>query len=546
MSSERLLHCSALLLVNLAQRAEPMAARRPVLELASRLKRRYENRPLRGYRDEEPGTGVFCGLDAGITLGGELQDRGFEIPERQAFDDVRRDVCFHLKCAPGRRRSSDPKGTRYELIPYEVEGGKPLDFFCRIREEVMATGLFDSSSEIFLIGARPLAMIEMSTVLQPHDFTDAFPELGIAPVAPQSDNLLFVQLQDENLLAWIRAGGPTRRQAMGGWFTSRVLAPGDSYAIELKHYSGDFDPSADLIHVTDDLVDDPMGIGYLCRIHDGFVPDGSDYPITLRESFLPGIEQPDIVARFCPLREAEMAAIKFPHGLETIRISRGGATIVEVPLSHSKASEFKGLTGEVSFDPDIPKLTVRLPFFFFPDIELPRILLERGVVVEWINEHRQEARHTISYWPQNAAASHRAQALRVLAGRLRVNAPYLAGRRARAGMDNIVVYRDDFHLETAERLLPDSKRLTRRGPLAAPFNSVFTGRTPDTADALDAFVKMIISLFGDKRKTSGSPEAAAAGPPDSSKASSANGSSPNGIAPFVATRYSLVFKEPAI
>ena len=90
-------------------------------------------------------------------------------------------------------------------------------------------------------------------------------------------------------------------------------------------------------------------------------------------------------------------------------------------------------------------------------------------------------------------------------------------------MDNILVFRDDFHLETAARLIPESAHEQRRCDLAQEFNSVFTGRTPRTDDALKGFVDMMTSMLGaggDARPGQG------------------------GIAPFVRTRYSFVFIEP--
>jgi hypothetical protein len=387
--------------------------------------------------------------------------------------------------------------------------------------------LFDPSTELFLIGARPLPMIEMFAGLQPHDFTDAFPDTGLTPVQPQSGNLLFVQLQHENLAGWRSAGGRARRRSMGGMFTSRVLAPGDSYALEFQSAAEEFDPTANQVYVDADAADDPRGLGYICRIHDGFSTIRHDPPfrVVMRESFLPDIERPDVVTRYCELREAEMAAIKFPARGETIKISRGGKTIVELPLRRARAREIDGLVGEVDFDPRVGKLTVRLPFLFFPDIELPRRLLKRGAVVEWVNENRLDARHTVSFWPQGNAPSHRAQCLRALSGRLRVQARYVGGGSARAGMDNILVYRDDFHLEAAERLIAGSAEAMKRDGLPRPFNSVFTGRSPDGEDSVKAFVDMMISMLGGAR---------GAGPRG------------DGIARFVASRYSLIFREPAI
>jgi hypothetical protein len=246
----------------------------------------------------------------------------------------------------------------------------------------------------------------------------------------------------------------------------------------------------------------------------------------MRESFLPGIERPDIVARYCSLRESEMAAIKFKSTIESIRLSRGGKVIAELPIrsgrTRSAGEAAEGLIGDISFDSETMKLTVRLPFLFFPDIELPRSLLARRPVIEWVNEHREEGRHTISYWPQTEEPSHRAQCLRALAGRLRVNAEYLGGGRARAGMDNVLVYRDDFHLEAAARLIRGSNENLKKAELSEAFNSVFTGRTPDTTDAINGFVEMMMRMLepiGEIRA---------------------------GISPFVASRYSFIFHEPVI
>jgi hypothetical protein len=540
MTDERLLHCSALLMVDFKDRSRRAAARWRdyVAGLAQSLKRDYERRPARGYRDEEPATGVFCAFDAGLELGRDLRERGFHLPEGHAFDDLRKDVCFQFKYAPGRSRTSDPRGTRYALTPCPLsrEGERalrPIEFFQKLRREVLSwrdpqgASLFEEATEIFLIGARPLPMIEMFAGLQPHDFTDAFPGSGLNPVQPQSGNLLFVQLQQEDLAGWKSAGAHARRRAMGGMFTSRVLAPGDSYALEFQSAAEEFEPTANQVFIDSATAEDPRGLGYICRIHDGFSTRRDDPPfkVVMREGFLPDIERPEIVARFCDLREAEMAAIKFPEAGDTIRVSRGGKTIVELPLKRARTLERDGLVGEIDFDPRVLKLTVRLPFLFFPDIELPRRLLKRGLVVEWINENRHEGRHTVSFWPQSHAPSHRAQCLRALAGRLMIEARYLGGGKMRAGMDNILVYRDDFHLETAERLIEGSSEAMNRNCLGQRFNSVFTGRTPDDTDSLNAFIEMMMSMLG------GSHAARPRG---------------EGIARFVASRYSLVFREPKL
>ena len=274
-------------------------------------------------------------------------------------------------------------------------------------------------------------------------------------------------------------------------------------------------------------VEDPEGLGYICRIHNGFSPFGGDSPfkVVMRESFLPGIERPDIVSRYCALREAEMAAVKFNSSLENIRISRGGRIIAEAPLKTQRVritgEAREGLIGDIDFDSDIPRLTLRLPYLFFPDVEIPSSLLSRNIVVKWINEHIKQARHTISFWPQTKAASHRAQCLKAISGRLVVNAEYLSSGRARAGMDNVLVFRDDFHIETANRLIRGAREASRTGGLTKDFNSVFTGRTPDTDDAVTAFVDMMRALLGGE-----------------------GDSTAEGIAPFVATRYSFVFREP--
>ncbi|HEY7544035.1 MAG TPA: hypothetical protein VID27_04090 [Blastocatellia bacterium] len=503
--------------------------------LASALKRRHEQRPATGYRDREPATGVFCAFNSGLDLSRLLRERGFDFTACREIEDARRDLCFQFKYSPGRRLSPDPRGTRYEIYACDLKTcARPLDFFEQLRREVLSwrdpagVTLFDEASEIFLIGARPLPMIEMFAGLQPHDFLDAFPQSGLSAVQPQTDNLLFVQLQQENLSAWCEAGRARRRRAMGGLFTSRVLAPGESYALEFQNESDEFDPLANSVFVDRDLIDDPDGFGYICRIHDGFSQFAEDPPfrVLMRESFLPGIERPDIVSRYCPLRETEMAAIKFKSSLEAIRISRGGKTIAEVAIKSGRArpagEASEGLIGDLSFDAEASKLTLRLPFLFFPDIELPRSLLARRPVIEWVNEHREEARHTISFWPQSEEPSHRAQCLRALAGRLRVNAEYLGGGRARAGMDNVLVYRDDFHLEAAARLIRGSNELLKRAELSEAFNSVFTGRTPDSEDAINGFVEMMMRMLepiGEIRA---------------------------GISPFVASRYSFIFREPVI
>jgi hypothetical protein len=315
---------------------------------------------------------------------------------------------------------------------------------------------------------------------------------------------------------------------MGGLFTSRVLAPGESYSLEFQNVNEEFDPTVNSVLVGRELEDDPEGLGYICRIHDGFSPFGGDSPfkVVMRESFLPGIERPDIVSRYCALRSAEMAAVKFNSSLENIRISRGGKTIVELSQKTHRVrvtgDARDGLIGDIDFDADIPRLTLRLPYLFFPDIEIPSSLLSRNIVIEWINEHIQGARHTISFWPQSTAASHRAQCLKALSGRLIVNAEYLSSGRARAGMDNILVYRDDFHIETANRLIRGAREASQIGGLTKDFNSIFTGRTPDTDDAVTAFVDMMRALLGQ-----------------------ASNSTAEGIAPFVATRYSFVFREPS-
>ncbi len=540
MVDESLLHSSALLLINFMDpvRKTDSSWREYVSKLVQSLKREYEQRPERGYRDEEPATGIFCGFDSGIELSREMRARGFDCRPDHAFEDAHADVCFHFKYAPGRALSADPRGTRYELSPCDItdKTGRPLrpvEFFQLLRRECLSwrdpsgAPLFDADSEVFLIGARPLPMIEMFQGLQPHDFTDAFPEAGLPQLQPQTGNLVFIQLQQENLTGWRAADPSVRRRSMGGMFTSRVLAPGEGYALEFQNDIEAPDANANRVYVDSKLTDDPRGIGYLCRIHDGFSPWPDDPPmkVELRESFLPGIEEPHIVSRYCSLRETEMAAIRFSPSIDSILISRGGKTIAELSKNQRRTEECKGLIGEVTFDPEIPKLTVRLPFLFFPDIELPRALLARNIVVEWINEHRKEARHTISFWDQQHTDSHRAQCLKALAGRLIVNAEYLSSRRAKAGMDNVLVYRDDFHLETAENSIPGTASAIRRGGLSEPFNSVFTGRTPDSDDAITAFTDMMISMLdaGDKQRPSVC-----------------------GITPFVASRYSFIFREPVL
>lgn len=536
MADENLLHCSALLMVDFSdrKRRDDPGLRGHILDLVASLKRKHEQRPSRGYRDEEPSTGVFCAFDAGIKLAETLRERGFEFPDGHEFEDSRRDVCFHFKYAPGRSLTSDPRGTRYETKPCVIksEDGRsprPLEFFQTLRRECLSlpdgsgARLFDETSEIFLIGARPLPMIEMFAGLQPHDFADGFPGSGIDPVQPQSGNLLFIQLQRENLASWREAGGSGRRRSMGGLFTSRVLAPGESYSLEFQNECEAHDPAANSVYVDRNIIDDPVGLGYICRIHDGFSTINGDPPfrVVMRESFLPGIERPDIVSRFCSLREAEMAAVRFVSSLDKIRISRGGKTIAEAPLKTGRSQltgdAREGLLGDIDFDSDIPRLTVRLPYLFFPDIEVPTSLLSRKVVVRWTNEHTRQARHTISFWPQGKAASHRAQCLKAISGRLTVNAEYLSSGRARAGMDNILVYRDDFHIETAARLIRGAAQEQRRGGLDQEFNSVFTGRTPRSDDALKGFVDMMTTMLGEGE---------------------------GGIAPFVRTRYSFVFIEP--
>ncbi|HSE98114.1 MAG TPA: hypothetical protein VLD57_07555, partial [Blastocatellia bacterium] len=515
MMQETLIHSSALLLLNFKRRdlRNDPGVRSLVMQLVRSLKQEYEIRPARGYRDEEPATGVFCAFDAGIKLAEIMRERGFRFPRGHRFEDRQQDICFHFKYAPGRSLTSDPRGTRYETKPCELRtrGGRPLrplDFFQTLRRECLSwrdgagAALFDEDSEVFLVGARPLPMIEMFAGLQPHDFTDAFPDSGIRPVQPQTGNLLFIQLQQENLARWREAGGEGRRRSMGGLFTSRVLAPGDSYALEFQNRGEEFDPTVNSIYIDREVNNDPNGLGYVCRIHDGFSTNNGALPfkVVMRESFLPGIERPDIVGRYCALREAEMAAVKFNSSLDHIRISRGGIEIVEVPLRTNRirvtGDAREGLIGDVDFDADIPLLTVRLPYLFFPDIEIPSSLLARNPVVRWVNEHAQGARHTISFWPQTATASHRAQCLKALSGRLVVNAEYLSSGRARAGMDNVLVYRDDFHLETARRLIAGASQACRLSGLEEDFNSIFTGRTPRTEDALAGFVDMMIAMLG--------------------------------------------------
>jgi hypothetical protein len=542
MTQENLLHTSALLMLNFKDREIRDYPDFPgfVMQLVRSLKRKHERRPARGYRDEEPATGVFCAFDSGIKLAQMMRERGFRFPKGHRFEDMQRDICFQFKYAPGRSLTGDPRGTRYEIKPCEINDGegrslRPLEFFQILRRECLSwrdrSGgpLFDEGSEISLIGSRPLPMIEMFAGLQPHDFTDAFPDSTIHPVQPQSDNLLFIQFQKENLTGWRGAGGQGRRRAMGGLFTSRVLAPGDSYSLEFQNQSDEFDPRSNSIFIERGLEDDPAGLGYICRIHDGFsmIKGDSPFKVVMRESFLPGIERPDIVSRYCALRESENAAVKFNSSLDRIRISRGGKAIAEAPLKtqHIQVSgdAREGLIGDLDFDADIPRLTVRLPYLFFPDIEIPSSQLSRNIVVRWVNEHEQQARHTISFWPQSTAASHRAQCLKSLSGRLKVNAEYLSSGRARAGMDNILVYRDDFHLETAKRLIQGASEAFRFGNLTKDFNSVFTGRTPHTQDALAAFVDLMKALLGEGDDTR---------------------PGEGGIAPFVATRYSFVFREP--
>ncbi|MEW6212621.1 MAG: hypothetical protein AB1631_30125 [Acidobacteriota bacterium] len=534
---ENLIHCSALLMLDFKDpsRRDDKRWRDYIIDMTAALKRRHEQRPPQGYRDREPATGIFCAFNSGLDLARLMRERGFDFPPQHQIEDARRDLCFQFKYAPGRRMTSDPRGTRYEIQSCPLKDShRPLDFFREMRREVLSwrdsagESLFNEASEIFLIGARPLPMIEMFAGLQPHDFLDAFPHSQLPAVQPQTDNLLFIQLQQENLSSWREAGGKRRRRAMGGMFTSRVLAPGQSYALEFQNASEEFDPQTNSVFVDRDLIDDPAGLGYICRIHDGFsqLPEDPPFKIVMRESFLPGIERPDIVSRYCPLRETEMAAIKFHSSLDLIRLSRGGKTIAEVPLTdglHRPAGDAaEGLIGDISFDDDLTKLTIRLPFLFFPDIELPDALLSRRPVIEWVNEHREEGRHTISFWPQTTEPSHRAQCLRALSGRLRVNAMYLGGGRARAGMDNVLVYRDDIHLEAAESLIPGSSDLAKRAEMSEPFNSVFTGRTPDTQDAIDAFVEMMMRML------------------------EATGGTTGGIAPFVASHYSFIFREPVI
>jgi hypothetical protein len=534
---ENLIHCSALLMLDFKDpsRRDDRRWRDYIIAATAALKGRHEQRPLQGYRDREPATGVFCAFDSGLDLARVMRERGFDFPPYHQIEDARRDLCFQFKYAPGRHLSSDPRGTRYEIQACHLKDSlRPVDFFRDMRSEVLSwrdtagETLFDEASEIFLIGARPLPMIEMFAGLQPHDFLDAFPQSQLSAVQPQTDNLLFIQFQQENLQSWRKAGSARRRRAMGGMFTSSVLAPGQSYALEFQNLSEEFDPMTNSVFVDRDLTDDPAGLGYICRIHDGFSQFADDPPfkVLMRESFLPGIERPDIVSRYCPLRETEMAAIKFRSSLEGIRLSRSGKTIAEVPLTsgiYRPAREAaEGLIGDITFDDDLTKLTVRLPYLFFPDIELPDALLARRPVVEWVNEHREEGRHTISFWPRSDEPSHRAQCLRALSGRLRVNAMYLGSGRARAGMDNVLVYRDDIHLETAERLIPGSSLLVKRAEMIEPFNSVFTGRTPDTEDAIDAFIEMMMRMLE---------------PAEGRTA---------GIAPFVASRYSFIFREPVI
>lgn len=538
MTDENLIHCSALLMFDFkdSARRDDGRWRDYVIDLTADLKRRREQRPVRGYRDAEPATGVFCAFNSGLALARLMRERGFHFPPGHQMEDSRRDLCFQFKYAPGRALTSDPRGTRYEIQACVLKKGslRPVDFFHDLRREILSWRdpggevLFDEASEIFLIGARPLPMIEMFAGLQPHDFIDAFPEAGLSAVQPQTGNLLFIQFQQENLSSWREAGGTRRRRAMGGMFTSRVLAPGQSYALEFQNSSDEFDPRVNSVFVDRELIDEANGLGYICRIHDGFSQFAEDpaFKVVMRESFLPGIERPDIVSRYCPVRESEMAAIKFKSSLEAIRISRGGKTIAEVPIKNGRirpaGEAAEGLIGDISFDAELSKLTLRLPFLFFPDIELPQSLLARNPVIEWVNEHGEEARHTISFWPQTEAPSHRAQCVRALAGRLRVNAAYLGSGRARAGMDNVVVYRDDIHLEAAARLIPGSTDLLKRAELTESFNSVFTGRTPDTEDAVNAFVEMMTKML---EATTGATA---------------------GIAPFVASRYSFVFREPVI
>jgi hypothetical protein len=539
-----LIHSSALLLINFngLDHRNDLGARDNLIERVRSLKRRYERRPARGYRDEEPATGVFCAFDAGIGLASRMRERGFRFPSAHRFEDKRRDLCFHFKYAPGRLLTSDPRGTRYEIKPCEIKdeqgrGLSPVEFFQTLRSQCLSwrddsnAPLLDCQSEIFLIGSRPLPMIEMFAGLQPHDFTDAFPDSDLKSAQPQSGNLLFIQLQQENLNAWRAAGASGRRRSMGGLFTSRVLAPDESYALEFQDRNQEFDPVINNVYVGPELVDDPEGLGYICRIHDGFSSTSrvSPFKVGMRESFLPGIERPDIVSRFCALREAEMAAIKFSASLDHIKISRGGISIADVPLGHGRVrvtgEARDGLIGDIDLEWEIPQLTVRLPFLFFPDIEIPSSLLKRNIVVRFVNEHRQNGRHTISFWPRHAGASHRAQCLKSLAGRLVVKADYLSSGRARAGMDNVLVHRDDFHLETAARLIPGAADEMCRGDLGKDFNSVFTGRTPDSADAVEGFLDMMMAMLGGAGE-----EPAGQG----------------GIAPFVSSRYSFVFREPVI
>ncbi len=543
MSSEAFLHCSALLMVDYARRElrGDSKWRGYLIARARALKRDYQHRPVRGYRDEEPATGVFLSFDAGLRLSRLMRESGFEAPAGHQFEDRSRDVCFHLKYAPGRKQTSDPRGTRYEITPCDIGNKRPLEFFQSLRQEILGwtdpegSCLFDQSSQIFIVGARPLPMLDMFTVLQPHHFAEAFPESQVVPAGPQSGNLLFVQLQDESLSRWAEAGGAGRRRAMGGLFTSTVLAPGDSYSLEFAAQPADDGSLANLVVVDEETAGDPRGLGYICRIHDGFAAhdNANPFKIEMRDSFLPGIERPDIVSRFCNLRESEMAAVRFTGPDDAIRITRGGISIAEFPLSGGRSREQDGLVGEAEFDPRTTKLTIRLPFLFFPDLEIPRRLLAGGVVIEWINEHREEARHTISFWPGEHSASHRSQALRALNGRLVVKASYLGSGRARAGLDNILVYRDDFSVDAANRMIAGATDSMKLGDLTKPFNSVFTGRTPDTEDALTAFVEMMISLL--RRE-----------PGESSKGVGAGDSinSPNGIAPFVRSQYSFVFREP--
>ncbi|PYP89912.1 MAG: hypothetical protein DMF61_01540 [Blastocatellia bacterium AA13] len=544
MTGENLIHCSALLMINFRGResAKDPRARGHLIQLARNAKRAWERRPARGFRDEEPGVGVFLAFDSGLRLADLMRERGFEFPSEYLFEDQRRDVCFHLKYAPGRRLKPDQRGTRYEILPCEIGDRTPLELFQSLRREILewtdpaGSPFFDLDTEIFLVGARPLPMLEMFTVLQPHHFIDAFPEYRADPAGPQAGNLLFVQLQKENLSEWIRAGAASRRRSMGGLFTSTVMAPGDSYSLELARRCPESGP-ANIVEVDEELARDPRGLGYMCRIHDGFTVfhEHEPFRIEMRESFLPGIERSDIVMKFCRLREAEMAAIKFTGPDDAIRISRGGIPIADLPLRGARSLEQDGLVGEARFDPEIPKLTIRLPFLFFPDLEIPPRLLDEGVVIEWINEHREEARHTISFWSGEHNASHRSQALKAISGRLMVNAPYLSSGQARAGMDNVLVYRDDFSLDAAKQNVSGAADAMRLGNLQRPFNSIFTGRTPDTDDARSAFVEMMISLL----RRDGTGHAGAKLPAVDEK-------KPAGIAPFVMSQYSFIFREPVI